>query len=246
MGFRYDHYFGSYCNLPIKEGCIWMLVKRIGSLVLLLFLFVWTSSLSMADEGGKVGRQSQTTGVQGAKPLSLLSLTHSDGEKIHEGAVDIPIEPQFKFHFDKNIVSSTVWERNSKCFLLFSEKNESVPIKVTKIDDSIDSTMRQFVFVQPIDSLVPGTIYYLKVLPKLMAKNEVSILGGTTAGEGITMSFRTKGDEVFSSQSVENSGDKWTHFLSENWLKILSVTLLSAWILVEFVVKKRRRGRIDR
>lgn len=153
-------------------------------------LFCLTCPTAALAEGGE---QAGSTGVSGEKPLYFTGITLVDsGEKVADAA-DIPLSPKFKLSFDKNVVNSLYWENNSQCFSLSTESMESVPLKVTKIDDTIDFTQRQNIFVEPVDTLSPGTSYTLSISPALRAKNGVSTLGGTTDGAGVMVSFKTAG-----------------------------------------------------
>ncbi|OPX88837.1 MAG: hypothetical protein A4E53_01797 [Pelotomaculum sp. PtaB.Bin104] len=140
------------------------------------------------------GENADSSGIPGQKPLSFVSISLMDSGKNVSNAVNIPAgEPKFKLIFDKNVVNSTIWGINRKCFSLFDQGNESVPLTVTKIDDTIDFSNRHHIFVQPAAPLKPGTSYTLKISPDLKAKNGVSTLGGTSAGQEITITFKTEG-----------------------------------------------------
>lgn len=169
---------------------------------ILIILFMQLSALAYAAQGGEQG---SSPGIPGKKPLSLSSVTLAGGGNV-QNATDIPTEPQFILEFDKNVVNSVIWEGNSKCFSLISADKEAVPVRVTKIDDTIDVTQRQNIFVQPVKPLRPGTAYYLQISPELKGKNGVT-LGGTNS-EGISISFKTKGEAA--TQSLENANRKPT------------------------------------
>lgn len=164
--------------------------------VVLLLLFLFFASAAFAAQGGE---KSSSPGTPGQKPLSFVSISLVDGGNVQDAA-DVPTETKFKLEFDKNVVNSTIWGINRNCFSLFSEKGENIPISVTKVDDSIDFSQRNNVFVQPTGLLSPGTSYTLKVSPDLKAKNGVSTLGGTTSGQGLSISFKTQGQAI--SQAV--------------------------------------------
>jgi len=119
--------------------------------------------------------------------VGLSSVTLVGGGEVQDAA-DIPMEPQFKVRFDKNVVNSVVWDGNSTCFSLVSTDNTELPIRVTKVDDTIDDTQKQNIFVQPEHPLTPGTAYYLKIAPTLKAKN------GTKLGVEISIAFKTTGE----------------------------------------------------
>lgn len=182
---------------------------RAGRKILLLqfCVFILLQLFYAASVHAQGGDRSSSPGIPGQKPLSFISISLADGGKV-QGAADIPAEPEFKLEFDKNVVNSTVWENNRKCFSLISQDNVNFPVSVTKVDDTIDFSQRNNVFVRPAGPLSPGTTYYLNISPDLCAKNGVSTLGGTTSDQGVTISFKTKGDPVTqsSTQPVQSGG----------------------------------------
>jgi hypothetical protein len=133
-----------------------------------------------------------TEGIPGQKPLNFISIALVDGGKV-EGRTTIPLKPKFKITFDKNVVNITVWENNRKCFHIYNENGEDIPIYVIKIDDTVDFNQRQHVFIEPIKNLRPGTWHSLRISPKLLAKNGNSTLGGTTGGKEKVITFKTEG-----------------------------------------------------
>lgn len=170
-------------------------------IVMFMFLLVLTSlanvSLVCAAEGaGSAGSQAGTPGVSGQKPLAYLGTTLDSGGGKVDNATDIPLNPKFKLEFDKNVVNILFWTNNSKCFSMKSSNDENVPLNVTKVDDTVSFDLRQFIFVQPVSPLKPGTSYQLIVSKDLQAKNGVAILGGTTNGQGVSISFKTQGEAV--------------------------------------------------
>lgn len=182
-----------------------MFFRKKSVLIIGLIISLWALCIPAVNAEG--GDRANSPGIPGQKPLSFVSISLIDGSKV-EGTSNIPIQPKFKLVFDKNIVNSLIWGRNSKCFTMVSSKNQSVPILVTKIDDTIDFSQRQNAFVEPASPLSPGTTYTLRVSPDLLAKNGVSTLGGTTGGKGIAITFRTMGQpavEPTTQQSVQQS-----------------------------------------
>ena len=122
-------------------------------------------------------------------PLHVVSVTLTDGAPV-EDAADIPVEPQFKVYFDKNVVSGSIWKVNRTCFSLVSADQENIPVSASKIDDFAH---RQIIFVQPVNPLKPGMAYTLQISPALTAKNGTK-LGGATGGEGVFVAFQTQGE----------------------------------------------------
>jgi len=152
------------------------------------------ANASVAFAAG-AGDQSGTPGVSGQKPLGYLGTTVVGGAKV-DNATDVSLNPKLKIEFDKNVVNSLIWTNNSQCFSMKSSTNEAIPINVTKVDDTVDFSLRQFIFVQPVSPLKPGISYKLIISPNLQAKNGVATLGGTTSGQGVTVAFKTQGVAV--------------------------------------------------
>lgn len=170
--------------------------KPISAILIILFLQVAAFAYA---EGGK---QAASPGGAGQKPFNLAAVTLVGGGSV-KNAVDVPTDANFYLQFDKNVVNSLIWGVNSKCVSLVSQDDENIPVNVTKLDDTIDFSQRQNIFVQPVNPLRPGTAYYLKISPELKAKN-----GATLGGTGITIAFKTKGEAVVQpSQSASEPDD---------------------------------------
>lgn len=137
------------------------------------------------------GKNTEEPGIPGQKPLSLISATLEDGRDI-QGSTEIPATPAIKLSFDKNVVNDSVWENNKKSIGLISEKNENIPLNVTRIDDTVDFSQRMNIFARPVSPLVPGVSYKLKISPVLKSKAG-EVLGRTTSGQGATISLKVKG-----------------------------------------------------
>jgi len=152
--------------------------------LLIIFLLASLSPAVFAANGDGTG----SNGVY--RSLGLMSVTLTDGTKVN-GAVNIPLKPKFTFLFDKNVVYLLYWERNLGCFHLYAQNNKELAINVTKVDDTVDFSKRQDIWVEPVDALSPGTNYNIFVSPDLLAKNGVSTLGTTTNNQGVTISFKT-------------------------------------------------------
>lgn len=160
--------------------------RLITAVILSLFLILLSAPAAFAENSDD--------SMAGQKPLNFVSATLVDGGSIID-ATDVPVQPKLKLVFDKNIVNSAVWDNNKGCFSLVSENNQTVAINVTKIDDTVDTNEKQNVYIEPVNALDPGTTYYLKVSPALQAKNGNSTLGGTTGGNGVTITFKTAGQQ---------------------------------------------------
>lgn len=223
--------------------------------IILLFSISWETVPVYAAGAGS---QSDSPGTKGAKPLSFTSCTLEDGSKI-DTAGGITLQPRFKLVFDKNVVNMLVWENNSKCFSLYSD-NINVPIIVSKIDDTVDPDSKQLIFMHPKNKLEPGKTYYIKISPELLAKNLNSTLGGSTNGQGITLSFKTQGKAapgntntsapVSTVNNAPNGSAKstsaWKMTLN-NWVELISGIVILCWVVIEFLAKRRiEKGRKDK
>ncbi|MEQ8155374.1 MAG: hypothetical protein ABRQ25_10900 [Clostridiaceae bacterium] len=164
-----------------------LLMKTAGTFIFLITVLLFmVTNYAYAEVAGSSGD---------IKPLNFISCTLEDGSRIN-GAEIANLKPKFTLLFDKNVVNMLVWENNRKCVSILSDNNSSVPVDVSKIDDTVDFDHRQQIFVQPVNQLEPGRTYYIKVSPDLVAKNGVATLGETTGGQGVTISFKTKTSEV--------------------------------------------------
>ena len=143
------------------------------------------ASVAFAEAGTGAG----SPGVAGQKPIGYLGTTLVDGGKV-DNATDVPVNPKLKVGFDKNVVNSLIWTTNSQSFSMKSGNNEAIPIKVTKVDDTVDFSQRQVIFVESVSPLKPGTSYQLIISPNLTAKN------GVVLGKVITVGFKTKGEAL--------------------------------------------------
>ncbi len=131
----------------------------------------------------------------GVKPLALVSAALGDGTSII-GAESIPLQPKITMHFDKNVVHLIYWERNKRCFHLYDETGRESALKISKIDDTVDFSKRQYIWVEPAEPLLPGTGYKLYVAPELLAKNGESTLAMSTNNQGVTINFKTAGEKA--------------------------------------------------
>lgn len=223
--------------------------------IILLFSISWEAVPVYAAGAGS---QSDSPGTKGAKPLSFISCTLEDGSKIDTGE-GITLQPKFKFEFDKNVVNMLVWENNSSCFSLYTD-SINVPIIVSKIDDTVDTNSKQLIFMHPKNALLPGKTYCIKISPKLLAKNLSSTLGGTTNGQGITLTFKTKGQAapentntgspVNTANNAPNvsakSSSAWK-MTPNNWVELISGIVILCWLVTEFLAKRRiEKGRKDK
>ncbi len=159
----------------------------------LLLIMFFLSILPLTAFGAGGDGAGNTGGV--FKPLGLTTATLEDGTSIIN-AENVPLKPKITLHFDKNVVHLSYWERNKRCFHLYNENEEELALKVTKIDDTVDFSKRQYIWVEPTEALFPGTNYMLYVAPDLLAKNGGSTLAMTTNNQGETIKFKTAGEKA--------------------------------------------------
>lgn len=175
----------------------WCWYKKLVGLLLLAVMLLAVPSTSLADGGDGSGN---TQGV--FKPLGLTSATLEDGSSIID-SVKVPLKPKITMHFDKNVVYLIYWERNRHCFHLYGENGQELNLNLTKIDDTVDTSKRQYIWVEPVAELSPGSSYKLYVAPELLAKNGGSTLAMTTNNQGVTINFKTAGENVAAAAAAE-------------------------------------------
>lgn len=214
-------------------------VLWITALILVLVFFVYIPT-ALAQ-----GEQSNSPGEPGKKPLKFVGVTLKDSGAKLDGASNIPTSPEFKLEFDKNVVNMLVWENNRKCFSLSTKDGEDIPVNVTKIDDTVSSSDRHYIFIKPVNPLEPNTAYVLKVAPELLAKNQNSTLGGTTDGKGVAIYFRTEGEGTDSEPADELLQEDTAPSKTSSGVKItgiIAAMIIVSWVLVEVVWKRRKNG----
>lgn len=176
-----------------------------------------------------------------AKPLGFMSCTLLNGVKTQTGT-KISLTPEFSLLFDKNVVDAQVWDQNKACVSLQTADGKIVPANVTKIDDTIDFSHRQQIFLKPAGVLSAGSSYKIYISPKLIAKNGVSVLSQTTSGKGVTIPFVAqavvKSDVIpaAAASSKRSSDAPWN-------LPVLDMALgavIAGWIAWEIVRIRRR------
>ncbi len=156
--------------------------------MLLLSILLVVPPFAAYGEGGDGTGNSQ--GV--FKPLGLVSATLEDGTSIMD-AENVPLQPKITLHFDKNVVYLIYWERNKRCFHLYDENGQDLALNLSKIDDTVDFSKRQYIWAEPAEPLAPGTSYKLYIAPEMLAKNGGSTLSMTTNNQGVTIKFKTAG-----------------------------------------------------
>ena len=191
----------------------WIKRWRSGMIGLLLItVFLVVIPLAAYGEGGD--GSGNTQGV--FKPLGLVSATLDDGTSIID-ADNIPLKPKITMHFDKNVVYLIYWERNKRCFHLYDENGKELALNLSKIDDTVDFSKRQYIWVEPKEALSPGTGYKLYVAPDLLAKNGGSTLAMTTNNQGVTINFKTAGEKTAgNNEPTVSTGDTPTAAVTGN------------------------------
>ncbi|MCM3763671.1 Ig-like domain-containing protein [Neobacillus niacini] len=148
-------------------------------LISLLFFFLIVGLLT----GQIASAEGDGTGGGKSEPLSLVS------SSIQNGATGVPLKPEIKLTFSKNIVNMTVSDNNRKCFSLLSETGAATPIKVIFVDDQINPEGRDDAVIVPNDNLSPGTTYTLVISSALKSKS------GATTGKETKITFTTEGSK---------------------------------------------------
>lgn len=100
------------------------------------------------------------------------------------GATGVSPTRTFLLVFDKNVVNNSVWTNNKKQIKLF-KGTSSVPIRVTRIPDTVDFSKRRNIYVKPVNALLPFTRYRLVISPNLTSK------AGEKLGRTVTIFFTT-------------------------------------------------------
>lgn len=155
------------------------------ALVLVTVAAIAYSSTAFAEGGDGSGNRS---GI--VKPLGLLSAMLEDGRSIID-AQEVPLKPKIALKFDRNVVGLLYWARNKRCIHLYGSDDDEPALTITKVDDTVDFSKKQFIWVEPLDALSPGKDYLLLVDPRLVAKNGFSTLAMTTENKGVRIRFRT-------------------------------------------------------
>lgn len=224
-------------------------------LPVIIFLFSILFSITPIYASG-AGGQSSTPGNPKQKPLNFISITLQDGSSIDKPG-GIILNPKFTILFDKSVVNALVWIKsadwtgNMNCFSLYKDGGTAVPITVSKIDDTVDLSMRQTIFVEPKNPLTPGETYKLKISPDLMANNHFSTLAGTTNGQGITITFKTMGQAVAQNTNTSNSTASNTTSSSmgkmafNNWIELGLGIVVVFWAIAEIFVRKKIKKERD-
>ena len=162
------------------------------TLILTVFLSVMGASFVLAEGGSGSGGGKQT-------PLTLDSSDPIDGQK------DVKLPVEIKLKFSKNVVNTTVRDKNIKGFTLSSADGLVIPIEVIMADDQMEPDKNQDVSIKPLQDLKPGTAYKVTIAPEVQSKSgaalgKESVLNFITAGTNPSAVEKTK--DGFSYNSI--------------------------------------------
>lgn len=169
-----------------------------------LFKFLFTGLLTLgllfgnivvtlAAGGGGGGGKGGGSGSGSGEPFTLVGAyltTISDnvsttGKDIKDSQ-DVDTNPMIKLIFNKNVVSSIVWETNKQALTLADSEGNLIDIQVDRIPDEGDNSNeneKRHIFIRPIEPLTDGKTYTLVIKSKLTANN------GTTLGKEESIMF---------------------------------------------------------
>ncbi|WP_251554077.1 Ig-like domain-containing protein [Neobacillus muris] len=157
----------------------------------ILAFFLVLSSFMMSQKAFAEG-----DGTGGGKAEGLMLVSSS----INDGAVGVPVKPEIKLTFSKNIVNMTVNENNKKCFSIQNSAGGIVPINVIFADDQIDFAGRNDAIITPKANLSQAETYHLIISENLKSKS------GVATGKEIRITFTTEGTKP----SVDSSASAQT------------------------------------
>lgn len=170
-----------------------------------LFKFLFTGLLTLgllfgnivvtlaAGGGGGGGGKGGGSGSGGGDPvtfvgayLTTISDNVSTTGKDIKNSQDVDVNPMIKLIFNKNVVSSTVWETNKQSITLADSEGNSIAIQVDRIPDEGNNSNedeKRHIFIRPTEPLTDGKTYRLIIKGKLTANN------GTTLGKEESVTF---------------------------------------------------------
>jgi hypothetical protein len=101
------------------------------------------------------------------------------------GAVGVPARLKtIVLEFNANVVDNAVWNHNKRQINLRRD-NEPVKADVIRIPDSIDFSKCRYIYVRPLNKLLPLTTYHVTIRPQLKS------VKGQTLGQTVIITFRT-------------------------------------------------------
>ena len=126
-------------------------------LVFAIFLFLLSFPVNAEETSGK-----NPLFIKGYRMVDALN---EEGIRLTE----------LELFFSKNVVNMMVSENNKKCFSLFNDAKELVPVEIRMADDQIEREKRHIVKVIAQNPLEPGKSYQLIISPDLEAKNGIKL-----------------------------------------------------------------------
>lgn len=169
--------------------------------VITLVLLFSTFFVSYAAEGsgngngGGGGGNNDTVDpvtLVGSYLTTITDNISTTGESIKDSST-VGTIPTIKLVFNKNVVSSTVWDSNSQAFILADTDGNSIPINVYRIPEegaNSNPDEKRHIFVTPEQPLTAGSVYTLTIKANLTANNT------TALGKKETISFTVNTDVV--------------------------------------------------
>ncbi|MFO1446104.1 LPXTG cell wall anchor domain-containing protein [Bacillus sp. Bva_UNVM-123] len=135
--------------------------------------------------GGKGGGSGSGGAFVGAYLTTISDNASTTGKDIKDSQ-DVDTNPIIKLIFNKNVVSSIVWETNKQAITLADSEGSSIAIQVDRIPDegeNANEDEKRHIFIRPIAPLTDGKTYTLVIKSKLTANN------GTALGKEETIMF---------------------------------------------------------
>ncbi|WP_342433333.1 Ig-like domain-containing protein [Neobacillus sp. FSL H8-0543] len=172
------------------------LIKNLFAGILTFALLFSTYAVAAAAGGGGGGGGNGGGGspdpvtLVGAYMTKITDNTSTTGKDIN-GSVNVDPNPTIKLVFNKNVVSSTVWDNNSNAFSMTDSENNNVLIDVSRIPDegvNANPDEKRNIFIRPNEPLTLGKTYTITIKSNLAANNT------STLGQKVTISFSVKTD----------------------------------------------------
>ena len=147
-------------------------MKKIKSYSFLLFLVILFFALSFPGAAEQESSGKNPLFIQGYRMVDALN---------EEGNRSTEIE----LFFSKNVVNMMIHDNNKKCFSLFNEDEEIIPIEIQMADDQIDREKRNIIKIIAQKPLEPAKAYKMIISPELESKSGIKL------GKQIEINFVT-------------------------------------------------------
>lgn len=164
----------------------------------ILMIALMFGTYASAFAAGGSGSGGSGGGNNGGDPVTLVGsyLTSISGNssttgKDINGNVNVDPNATIKLVFDKNVVSSTVWDTNSQAFTLTDVDNNNIAIAVNRIPDEGENSNpneKRHIFINPVEPLTLGKTYTITIKSSLTANNTSQL------GKKVTITFTVKTD----------------------------------------------------